>query len=77
MLLNYISHETLSFSHWVFGDIPAHLVDYGRSVLIDVSSVQSGTARRCSANPVAGGRGLCVKGQVAMYHGGSVGRLWP
>lgn len=40
-----------------FGDIPAQLVDYGRSTLIDVPAVQSETLERHAANPVRRGAG--------------------
>ena len=63
------------------GDLPAQLVDYGRSVLSDVCTDQSEAAERRAANhvprgvvPVRGGRGLAGRGQGERYHGGSVGR---
>lgn len=60
-----------------FWDITAQLVDYGRSVLIDVPIVQSEAAKKNAANPVPRGAGPQRRGQGARYHGGSVGKLWP
>lgn len=40
-----------------FWDLPAQIVDYGRSALTDVPAVQSETVQRHAANPVRRGAG--------------------
>lgn len=57
LFINYSSHEALTGCRWLRGDITAPLLDYGRSVLSDVPTVQSAAAKWHAANPVFRGAG--------------------
>lgn len=58
-------------------DVTAQLADYGRSVLIDVSAVQSAAGWSHAANRERWGAGPRRRGQGARCHGGSVGEQRP